>query len=146
MLIIWIVSLLLFLIIEAATMQLVTIWFALGSLGGVIAELCGAPNWLQCTIFVVISFVSLVATRPFVKKMTKGKIQPTNADRYIGETGVVEEAIDNTYDKGLVKVKGSVWTARAEQDELIEEGALVTVKRIEGVKLIVSRKEKEAEK
>lgn len=68
MLIIWIVSLLLFLIIEAATMQLVTVWFALGALGGVITELCDGPVWLQCTVFVVVSFVSLVATRPFVKK------------------------------------------------------------------------------
>lgn len=78
--------------------------------------------------------------------MTKGKIQPTNADRCIGETGVVEEAIDNTYDKGLVKVKGSVWTARSEHNELIDRGTLVVVKQIEGVKVIVSKKEMEAEK
>lgn len=140
MLTIWIISLLLFLVIEAATMGLVTIWFALGALGSIIVNLFGAPIWLQCTVFVAVSFLTLLATRPFVKKMTRGKVEPTNADRYIGETGVVEEAIDNIQDKGLVKVKGSVWTARSAENLPIEKGSLVTVKGIEGVKLIVSEK------
>ena len=131
MLIFWIVLLVVLLIVEAATVQLVTIWFAIGAAAALIAL------WLQWVLFVVVSAVTLAATRPLVRKITKQKTQPTNADRCIGETAMVTEDIDNIAGKGRVEVNGISWTARSSDGANFRKGELVTVERIEGVKLIV---------
>ena len=133
----WIVALVAFVIIEALTAQLLTIWFAVGSVAALIAELLGAQVWLQWTVFVAVSAVVLIATRPFVKKLTKQKLQPTNADRCIGEIAIVTEKIDNIAGKGAVKVNGIEWSARTQSGETDESGNTVKVIKIDGVKLIV---------
>lgn len=133
----WIVALVAFVIIEALTAQLLTIWFAVGSVAALIAELLGAQVWLQWTVFVAVSAVVLIATRPFVKKLTKQKLQPTNADRCIGEIAIVTEKIDNIAGKGAVKVNGIEWSARTQSGETVESGNTVKVIKIDGVKLIV---------
>lgn len=135
--ILWAVALVLLLIVEGATAQLVTIWFAAGALVALIAALFGAPLWLQVALFIIVSGVTLAATRPLVKKITKRKAQALNADRCIGETAVVTETIDNIRATGAVKVGGVVWTARSSDGSVIEEGKTVTVEKIEGVKAIV---------
>ena len=137
MLIFWIVLLVVLLIVEAATVQLVTIWFAIGAAAALIARICGAALWLQWVLFVVVSAVTLAATRPLVRKITRQKTQPTNADRCIGETAMVTEDIDNIAGKGRVEVNGISWTARSSDGANFRKGELVTVERIEGVKLIV---------
>lgn len=137
MLIFWIVLLVVFVIIEAVTPQLVTIWFALGSAAALVANLFNAPEWAQWLIFIAVSVVAVFGTRPFVKKITKQKSQPTNADRSIGETAVVTEEIDNIMGKGAVSLNGLEWTARSEDGSVIPKDAKVTVTKIEGVKLIV---------
>ena len=137
MLAFWIVALIAFVVIEALTAQLLTIWFAVGSVAALIAEMLGAEVWLQWTVFVAVSAVVLIATRPFVKKLTKQKLQPTNADRCIGEIAVVTEKIDNIAGKGAVKVNGIEWSARTQSGETVESGNTVRVIKIDGVKLIV---------
>lgn len=137
MLAFWAVMLVAFIVIEAVTAQLVTIWFAVGTLASLIAQMLGAEVWLQWVIFVAVSAIVLAATRPLVKKFAKAKVQPTNADRCIGQTAVVTEKIDNIAGKGAVKVGGVLWTARSETGDVIEENKEVTVTKIDGVKLIV---------
>ena len=137
MLAFWLVMLVAFVIIEALTAQLVTIWFAVGSLASLISQMLGAEVWLQWLIFVVVSAIVVALTRPLVKKYARPKIQPTNADRCIGQTAVVAEEIDNIAGKGAVRVGGVLWTARSETDEIIRENEKVTVTKIDGVKLIV---------
>ena len=135
---IWVALLALFIIIEASTAQLLTIWFAVGSLAALITTFITDNIVIQVIVFVVVSAIALAITRPLVKKMTKTQKQPTNADMYIGKDAVVTEDINNLEAKGLVKVGGSVWTARTEVDNYtIPAGAHVTVIKIEGVKLIV---------
>ena len=136
---VWLGALVAFIVIEAMTVQLLTIWFALGSLAALIAALCSASMPLQIGIFVAVSIVALIVTRPLVKKFTGLKYSPTNADRFIGETTIVTQTIDNIRESGLVKVKGSVWTARSADNSIIGEGETVTVKQIEGVKVIVEK-------
>jgi len=140
MLIFWIASFILLVLVEAATVQLVTIWFAFGSLGGLISNLIGAPIWLQWVIFTSLSLISLAISRPMVKKILKKPVEPTNADRFIGMEGIVTEKIDNTQGKGQVKVKGTIWTARSKKGIEIDVGEPVIVDEIEGVKLMVSSK------
>lgn len=137
MLIFWIVLLVVLVIVEAVTAQLVTIWFAAGAAAALIAERCHAPEWLQWIIFIAVSVIALIATRPLVRKATKNKRQPTNADRCIGQTAVVLEEINNIEGKGQVQVNGIPWTARSLDGTVFKKDELVTVERIDGVKLIV---------
>ena len=88
-------------------------------------------------IFVLVSAIAVVATRPLVKRMINNKAEPTNADMVIGKTGIVTEKIDNLAPSGLVNVSGSVWTARAADNSVIEAGEKVIIKEISGVKLLV---------
>ncbi len=141
MVFVWIAALIAFIVIEAFTIQMLTVWFAVGSLAAAIATLCGAGLPVQIGIFVAVSLVTLVATRPFVKKFTGLKYSPTNADRYIGEKAIVTQGIDNLHESGAVRVKGMEWTARSAEGSIIPKGATVTVQKIEGVKLIVEKAE-----
>ena len=138
---VWLVLIVVFVVFEAATVQLVSVWFALGALAALIAAICHAPAWLQIVLFILISAVSFAVTRPRVKKFSTSKIQKTNADRCIGDTAVVTEEINNLEARGLVKVNGNIWSARNETDEIIAEGEKVTVIKIEGVKLIVKKED-----
>lgn len=137
--VIWIVLLVLFLILEAATIQLVSAWFALGALCALLANLCGVGVIWQIVLFLIVSAICLIATRPLVKKMTATKIQKTNADRCIGAEAVVLEEINNLKSTGLVKAMGNTWTARAEDGSVIPKDAVVIVRKMDGVKLIVSQ-------
>lgn len=125
--------------VEAATVQLVTVWFAVGGVAGLIAYAAGLEIWLQILIFAIVSAVALAVTRPIVKKFTNGRRMPTNADRFIGEKAVVTEKIENDLSKGAVKIGGLEWTARSVDSETAEVGEQVTVEAIEGAKLIVRK-------
>ena len=135
--IVWVVIMVVFLVVEAATAGLTCIWFAIGSLAALIAALFDAQLWLQIVWFLVISFVTLYFTRPLVKKYVNSRSQPTNADMVIGKEALVTEDIDNVEATGAVSVGGKVWTARSADGGRIKSGAVVSVLRIEGVKLIV---------
>lgn len=135
--VIWFVLLILFGVIEAVTVGLVSIWFALGALGALIAKILGAGVVVQITVFIVVSIICIIVTRPLVKKLHSKNIQSTNADRCIGQKAVVIEEIDNMNAKGQVKVNGNVWTARSESNEVIPVDTVVKTVRIDGVKMIV---------
>lgn len=135
----WAAALVVFLIVEAVTAGLVSIWFVFGSLVALICAALGAAVWLQIFWFVIVSVATLVLTRPLVKRYVDSRSVATNADRSIGRAAVVTERIDNLA-AGAVKLDGVVWTARSTDDAVaIEAGERVTVRAIEGVKLIVER-------
>ena len=135
---IWLGVLVAAVVLEIATTQIVSIWFAIGALASLIATLAGVEQlWIQIVIFVLVSAIAVVATRPIVKRIVNKKAEPTNADMVIGKTGVVTEKIDNLAPSGMIKAGGQVWTARSADDSVIEENERVIVKEISGVKLIV---------
>lgn len=138
--IIWIAAIVGFGVLEAATTQLVSIWFVIGAAAGLISSLCDAPIYLQIVLFVAITVLALVITRPLVKKYIKPQIVPTNADSVIGKTAVVIEDIDNINAKGFVKIDGKIWSARSTDGSEIKKDSLVLVEKISGVKLMVSKK------
>ncbi len=135
--IIWAALVVVFLAVEALTAGLASLWFAVGALAALIAGLFGGALWLQITLFIVVSAVTLVLTRPLAKKFINSRTKRTNADRVIGQTARITERIDNIAGTGAASVGGRVWTARSAGGEVIEEGAFVTIRSIEGVKLIV---------
>ncbi|MBQ9517466.1 MAG: NfeD family protein [Eubacterium sp.] len=137
MYVVWAALIVAFCVLEGITAQLVSIWFVIGAIAALIAQLCGASLIIQIVVFIAVSIVALLVTRPIVKKKLNTKTEKTNADRCIGMQGVVTEDIDNLAPSGQVKVDGKVWTARSSAGENIPEGAVVTVEKIDGVKLIV---------
>ncbi|MGN0467648.1 MAG: NfeD family protein [Acutalibacteraceae bacterium] len=139
LLIMWIVLAIVFAVIEAVTVQIVTIWFAVGAVGAIIAYVLGANEIVQLTVFVAVSLLTLIIARPYLKKFTKTQVQPTNADMYIGKQALVTERIDNNNATGQAKIGGSLWTARSADGSVIEKDSLVSVMSIEGVKLIVKK-------
>ena len=145
MLIAWAVAFAVFVVAELATVGLVSIWFALGSAAAFLAALLNAQIWLQVVLFLAVSALTLILTRPFAKKYLDSRKRPTNADRVFEMTAVVTEEIDNLKGTGLVKVDGKVWTARSYGGEIIKTGAVVIPREIEGVKLIVSPASENAE-
>lgn len=134
----WLVVIVAAAVVEGATAQLVSIWFVAGGVGALIADLCGADLWVQATVFIVVTALTILATRPLVKKLLNFKRIDTNAGRYIGKTGIVIIEINNMLGVGQVNVLGSIWTARSEDNSVIEVGKHVLVKSIEGVKVIVT--------
>lgn len=133
----WLGAVILFGVIEALTVGIVSIWFSIGALAALIAAALHAAPWLQITVFLAVSAVALIITRPLIKKKILLRTTPTNADMLIGERGTVDEAIDNLTGTGSVKISGKVWSAKSENGDVIPSGSTVTAVRIEGVKLIV---------
>ena len=133
----WLVVIVIAVVVEACTGQVVSIWMVAGGIGALIADLCGAPFWIQTAIFAGVTALALVISRPMVKKVMHFQKVDTNAGRYIGKTGIVTAQIDNTEGVGQVTVLGSVWTARSSDGSILPEGENVVIKAIEGVKLIV---------
>ena len=135
---IWLIIAIILGTIEAITVSLVSIWFAVGALAALLAAMFDAPVWLQLVWFFAISIAAFAVTRPLAKKYLNSKTQPTNADMLIGQECIVTEPIDNVAGTGAVSVGGKVWTARTTDDHVIPQGSHATVLRIEGVKLIVN--------
>lgn len=133
----WIIAAVLFAVIEAATVALVTVWFAVGALAAAIAAQFGASTLFQVGTFVVVSAILLCVTRPVFKKISVKKPQRTNADRFIGEEAMVIKKIDDINNYGQVKIAGQVWSAVSEDKSPLEEGTIVKVIAIRGVKLVV---------
>lgn len=136
--ILWLVLLVVFLIAEAATVSMVSLWFAAGTLAALLVDLLGGAVWLQVTAFVLVSAILLLLLRPLVRRYVTPKLTATNKDAVIGSAGLVTVAIDNVAAAGQVKLGGMVWTARSTSGAPIPEGTPVRVDRIEGVKVFVS--------
>jgi membrane protein implicated in regulation of membrane protease activity len=134
MLIFWIAAVAVFVVAEAMTVQLVSIWFALSSAFALLAALLGAPVGLQIAAFVVCAAILLAATRPLARRLKRRAI-PTNADRAIGATALVTKAIGPD-SVGQVTLNGQVWSALS-VGGAVPVGAKALVLAIEGVKLIV---------
>lgn len=133
----WLVAMILFGVLEAVTVGLTSIWFALGALAGLLASSAGAPVIVQIVAFLGVSLIALLLVRPLAQRYINDRKVATNADRVIGREAVVQEEIDNLKGRGLVSVSGALWTARSEEDLPIAAGTRVRVLRIEGVKVIV---------
>ena len=135
--IMWLAAIVVFAVLEAATAALVSIWFVVGSVAGLILALCDVGFWTQFLVFLIISALVLAVVRPIAKKYLTPKKVSTNYDRYIGSTAIVTETIDNIHSTGAVKISGVEWTARSDSGEVIHKDSLVRITAIEGVKLIV---------
>lgn len=134
----WLVLMILFLVAEASTISLVSLWFAFGCLAALIASLLGGAVWLQMTLFLIVSALMLLMLRPLVRRYLVPKLSPTNVNSVIGSEGFVTSHIDNASASGQVKLGAMYWTARSSSGAEIPEDTLVKVDRVEGVKVFVT--------
>ena len=134
----WFILLVVFILVEASTVTMVSIWFVFGALAAMIVSLLGGQLWLQIAVFLVLSAVLLIALRPVARKFLTPRIVKTNVDSVIGTRGRVTAAIDNVEAKGQVKLGAMEWSARSTDGAPIRQDTLVQVDRVEGVKVFVS--------
>ena len=134
---IWLGLMVLFLIIEAATVTMVSLWFAGGALAALVVSLLGGFMW-QMGAFIIVSIVLLALLRPLARKHFTPKLTKTNVDSIIGTEGYVTADIDNAAATGKCKLGAMEWTARSMTGEKISTGTLVKVEKIEGVKAFVT--------
>ena len=140
--IVWLAVAIVLLIVEIITLGLTTIWFAGGALVACVAAALQADFLVQVILFLVVSVVMLFFTRPVAMRYMNKNRTKTNSESLVGKEAVVLQEINNLKASGQVQLNGIEWTARAENmEDVIEKGAIVCIKKIEGVKLIVTRKE-----
>lgn len=140
----WIGLLIVFLVVEIATVGLTSIWFAGGALVAGIVCLAGGAIWLQAALFFIVSFVLLYFTRPWALKFVKPKNVKTNYEELEGKSVRILERVDNIEETGKAVYNGMEWSARAEEDgTTFEAEELAQVVRVQGVKLILRKKEEQ---
>ncbi len=136
--IVWIVLLVVFIIVEVLTEQLVALWCIIGSFVALLLAFFGMSIGVQIALFLVVSIVSLLILRPILSKKMKVSIVPTNADMNIGKTGVVITEIDNDAGEGRISINGLTWAAVSANDqEIIPAGSKVKILSLSGVKFTV---------
>lgn len=142
----WLAIFVILLIIEIVTMGLMTIWFAGGALAAMAAGLIGFETGIQILVFLVVSVLLLVLTRPIAVKYFNQERQKTNAESLIGQQALVLEDIDTLQAAGLVEVRGQEWSAKTDEPNgKITKNKVVVIEGIQGVKLIVREKEERHE-
>lgn len=136
---IWVGVIILAIVLEIATDQLVAIWFVPGAIISIILDFCNVPPIWQVTVFLIVSAIGIVISQKFLKKYIS-KPAKTNIDAIIGEKCIVTEKIDNFAGSGQAKVKGQIWSARGVEDtDTYEVGDILQIVAIEGVKLICKK-------
>ena len=133
----WVLALVVFLVMEAMTYQMVSVWFVFGAVAGIITYFLGGGFFIQMCVFIAVSLVLLILFRPIAMKMLKNQDFKSNADGLIGQEVIVTENVNNIEFTGKGKINGMEWTLRSEDGREIAEGTIAKVKKIEGVKLIV---------
>ena len=141
----WLAAMVVFILAEAATVTLVSIWFAAGALAAIVVALLGGGLGLQVMTFLLVAALMLISLRSVVRKYIRPRLVRTNVDAIAGTTGFVTTPINNVAALGQVKLNGMEWSARSTDGTHIPEGTLVKVDRVEGVKVFVSLAKQPAE-
>jgi len=142
----WIAAGVAFSVLELVTSGLVSIWFVAGAAAAMVSSLLGLPVAGQLVTFAVVSAAAMAVLRPIAKRwIDQRPAVPTNADRLLGQTARVTEAVDNGAGTGAVYADGKTWTARSVDGAVFPAGATIRIEKIEGVKLLVKQSEKEEE-
>lgn len=136
---IWLSIVIVLTILELITTQLVSIWFVVAGIIAFIVSLFIDSIFIQIAVFVVLTVLLLIVTKPMVKRIMDFKKVSTNSDRNIGKRALVVAEINNKKETGEVKVYSMIWTARSIDDTIIPENSEVIIESIKGVKLIVKK-------
>lgn len=122
---------------EFATQQLVSIWFVVGSLCAIILAACGCSEIVQVAVFLIVSLLLLIFTRPLFRKVFKFNLRDTNLKRELGKNAIVIQEINPETGTGRARFGDSEWIAVSSQNLVIPKDSIVRVCAIDGTKLIV---------
>lgn len=136
----WMIIFIALIVLELTTVNMVSIWFAIGALSSFILSFWVNDLTWQVAVFVGVSFISLLLTKKFVSKIRNSEVIRTNLDRVIGQIGIVTEEI-TSLEPGEVKVDGKRWSAISTKK--INVGSKVEILSIDGVKLNVKEVKEE---
>ncbi len=136
---VWLITAVVLGIIESITVALVSIWMAIGAFAAAVFAFFGFSTAVQVLVFAAVSALMLILTAPLSKRFRQSKKVSTNADRLIGQEGVVLRRVDPIENKGQIKVMGQIWSAEGADGTELDIGEKVIVKAIEGVHVIVDR-------
>ena len=134
---VWLGLIVAFIAVEAATVNLMSIWFIGGSVAGLVCAILGAPTLLQFAVFILVSALLLALLRPLLKKYLRVKPSRTNADRLLGQEALVTDDIDTLRETGAIRINGALGPANRVDDTQISAGSRVLIDRIEGAKVYV---------
>ena len=137
----WLIMLVVFVVIEAFTMSLTTIWAALSSLPLIFIAKTGLPFKWQLLIFVLLTLLLIIFTRPFaVKKLKLGR-DKTNVNNMEGQEILVTKSILQ-FQKGDAKSKnGGIWTVTSADGTEIPENTICIVTKVQGNTLEIKPKQ-----
>ncbi len=137
---IWIAVIILAVVAELTTDQLIAIWFIPGAIVSTILNYVGLDIIWQIIIFLVITLIGIFFLRHLLVAYTRTHEVKTNVEAIIGEKCVVTERINNFAGCGQVKVHGQIWSARGcFEDDIFEVGEVLNIVAIEGVKVICKK-------
>ncbi len=134
----WIITIILLIVLEAISINLTSIWFVISGIVSLILSFFIDSFIIQFSVFVILGVILLITTKPLLKRFLKVNNEKTNLDRVVGMKGIVTSKIE-PLTVGEVKVDGKRWSAVSES--VIEEGEVVEILKIDGVKLIVKKEE-----
>ena len=126
-------------VVEAATVQLVSVWFVGGALAAIVVKLLGGPLWAQVLAFALVTLALLLLLRPILKRYLNKNTIKTNVEALAGRRALVIERIDNLQATGHIKLDGADWTARSIDGTVIEAGTEVVIRSVQGVKALVEK-------
>ncbi|MGI6206522.1 MAG: NfeD family protein [Anaerovoracaceae bacterium] len=136
---VWIAAAVVFIIIEAITLGLTSIWFAVGSVASAVTAMFTDNIIIQLAVFVAVSLVLVLITRPIAIEKVNRKTVATNVESLIGRTAYAFTDITRE-DGGQIKLEGTVWSAVPSADsQEIKKGDTVKILEVKGVKLIVRK-------
>ncbi len=135
----WTAAIVVFLIIEAFTTALVSVWFSIGSLAALIACAVGADVYVQILTFVVFSLAAIIILRKYAVKKNSGNNDRINLGRIVGQNIIISQTVDNTLGTGMAKINDVEWRVISENGQIINAGESATVADIDGVKLVARK-------
>lgn len=134
--ILWVAAMVVFAVVEAATVSVVSVWFIGGAAAALVVQLLGGGWIWQIVAFLVASALLLACLRPFVKKYVTPRKIATNAEALVGKEAVITEEVNNLLGTGALKLEGKTWSVRSHTQQVLPQGCVVKIVKIEGVKLV----------
>lgn len=133
---IWVAVLVICGIIEASTLSLTTIWAAIAAIPMIFISKTSISLAWQLLIFVGLTFILLLATRPIAVKLIYSK-KTKDVNSLVGQEVTITKAI-GAHEKGQAKTSNGVtWNAKSSDGTEIAENSICKITDVEGNTLTV---------
>jgi membrane protein implicated in regulation of membrane protease activity len=133
----WLILAVIFAVAEIFTAGFFLICFGIGAGAAALAAFLGlGPVW-QFGIFVAVSALAVLLSRPLADRLAKPNTHAVGSDRVLGKEAIVLETIDPISGRGVVRVGHERWSADSTENRPIVAGSKVVVVSVNGVHVTV---------